>query len=1185
MGITKETAQIDVVTNLGSSVSNLGKLEIELNNVTEKYKNLARTTKDYAKTKKDLAAEMAAARKAVEAEREALGAEAMSVNALTRALKQMVRARADLAPSMEDYAVKLDNMTRKEAEYTTELAKRKPGITQSKGFFQGMKDQFPAAIAGGIAGGVVALGTDALGGAIMGIVSKIQKIAEKSDAITDMAQAFGVTAEEAKKLNSELVKIDNREGSKVLREIGIEAGRLDVPKAQVMEYVAAVGQAAVAMKSDFPAGAAVLTQDLTKIRNLFSETRSLEYADSVYKIGSAMKSLADTGTATAGWQVDFLKRMGQVPEKIRPNIAQLMGYSAVLEEAGLTSEIASSGMLALLTSASKQSTGFAKLMGMNKQAFEELINTNPTKFLNELAVKLSEMSGSQAAQSLFALKVESTEAFKVIGTLGNQIEKVTEKQAQANLAFGEGTRLTEIFADKNNNLAGKLERASNAISLWFNNSAMTTGLSVLIESFTDLVLFIDKGSNQVAELTQEFKLQQGEVKKLESNIVPLINEYDSLKSKTVLTKEEQARLKEIVIKVAEAVPQAITQFDKYGSAMDINSGKVKQFIANEKLRLQAMNRNAVSAVEDEAKLAETRAAEGRRQLAQRNKQGQIVTYKTQMTGSTSASSFEIVLSPQEIKAIQDKIKAEEKLAEGLRLEMRRLRGEDLAEPTALPDTHDGGGLANFDPESLRKEKADKAASAKADRQKAAQERKEAEARTLQEITQLQLDAINDEADRKLARLDFAREIDRKRKADEVREGKLTKKLYQQWLKASDAGFIDEVVSIEADADKKKAEVARKAALNTVKLGLETTKLVAEDAVRIAKENSEENAAYLAEIDVLAVSREIALLVATEEEKANIRESFRQKEAALTHAYQTKLYAASKEDLANDTAWRAGFKSKAAQDEYESKTKASAEIGQIESGLFNLYSQIQQDKSRAEESAKNRAVAQLDDRLRRGLLSQEQYELQKQRLEADSAEKSRVLRSREAKAARLQAIFEGTLSLYTAILKANAAGPVFGQILAGIVAVTQGANLARLVATPIPEYGDGGWTDQPYKSSSYRNPKGKGYVGIFNERGREYVSPNYQVNDPVTRPHVEWLAYRNEQGLRGNQGPPPPGSSSTAQTPQVDGLPGALDRLNATLNGGIYSKIVYSDLQKTDRLVSDIYGQSMAPREFTRAGAT
>jgi len=75
-----------------------------------------------------------------------------------------------------------------------------------------------------------------------------------------------------------------------------------------------------------------------------------------------------------------------------------------------------------------------------------------------------------------------------------------------------------------------------------------------------------------------FDIAKEKADNYEQSLGPLLQRYDDLKAKTSLNKTEHTELDGIIQKIAEFLPSAVTEFNKYGQAMDINSGKVKNFL-------------------------------------------------------------------------------------------------------------------------------------------------------------------------------------------------------------------------------------------------------------------------------------------------------------------------------------------------------------------------------------------------------------------------------------------------------------------------------------------------------------------------------------------------------------------------------------------------------------------------------
>lgn len=123
--------------------------------------------------------------------------------------------------------------------------------------------------------------------------------------------------------------------------------------------------------------------------------------------------------------------------------------------------------------------------------------------------------------------------------------------------------------------------------------------SDILEWISDDLLSTESSAQK---LTKEFNNQAAEVRNLEKNVNPLLDRYDQLKSKGKLNKDEQTELKNVLNQVATTMPGVITQWDKYGNALDMNTGKAREFIKIQQAMLRAQNKQAVDAAQNEIAL-------------------------------------------------------------------------------------------------------------------------------------------------------------------------------------------------------------------------------------------------------------------------------------------------------------------------------------------------------------------------------------------------------------------------------------------------------------------------------------------------------------------------------------------------------------------------------------------------------
>lgn len=108
----------------------------------------------------------------------------------------------------------------------------------------------------------------------------------------------------------------------------------------------------------------------------------------------------------------------------------------------------------------------------------------------------------------------------------------------------------------------------------------------------------------VSTANEKFYEQKERAISLYSEYMPLLDRYDELKTKTRLSSDEQAELNSIITKITDNIPGVITKVGEYGQALDISSGKAREFVRQQKVLLEYMNREAIK--EEENNLEEYR---------------------------------------------------------------------------------------------------------------------------------------------------------------------------------------------------------------------------------------------------------------------------------------------------------------------------------------------------------------------------------------------------------------------------------------------------------------------------------------------------------------------------------------------------------------------------------------------------
>lgn len=269
----------------------------------------------------------------------------------------------------------------------------------------------------------------------------------------------------------------------------------------------------------------------------------------------------------------------------------------------------------------------------------------------------------------------------------------TEQQKNQIKALAESGKLYEaqslILTEIEGQYGGQAEALANAtggmqqFSVTIGNLLEKLGaplLTVLGKVATSITSLLDPIEN----VNEGFIEQKKNLDDLQKSVTPLLTRYDELKSKTSLNKTEQDELRSIILRVAGAIPSAISALDKYGNATDINRAKVEEFIKTEQKRLAVVNKNDIDAFNKKKNLAE----QNKKLLEEELKRSLESGKKTvQFSTAQGIIEREVKISDKDIKNAQQKIKAFQDEIDGYNAQLDLLSGKiDEVKPVDLGKT-------------------------------------------------------------------------------------------------------------------------------------------------------------------------------------------------------------------------------------------------------------------------------------------------------------------------------------------------------------------------------------------------------------------------------------------------------------------------------------------------------------------
>jgi hypothetical protein len=390
------------------------------------------------------------------------------------------------------------------------------------------------------------------------------------------------------------------------------------------------------------------TKKMTEAANNLSKTMEIDFTTALDLIEQGFLDGADANG-------DFL-------DKVRE-------YPALLKEAGFSAEQS----IALMTQEIKQGIYSDKGVDAIKEANLRLREMTPAA---EEALNAIGLSSKNIQKELTS---GSKTTFEIIQKVSQRMATLPPQsklvgQAIADIFGGPGedagikylTNLHNIDLSLNSvstssnkyTQAKKLEVDANEAlnNVWVKLTGTGSSLALLYSSFklglANLLGTLTGVKDEALEAKKSFDEQAKSVINLNKNLTPLLDEYDLLKSKSKLSKEEQARLKTIIERISGVVPTAITAFDEYGKAMDISSDKAREFIGTQKALLKYRNTEVIEEETEKLEDLNSELEKINTTLNKRNKAGDIVRIKHNFTKTDKLIISEEKLGGNEIKKLQ-----------------------------------------------------------------------------------------------------------------------------------------------------------------------------------------------------------------------------------------------------------------------------------------------------------------------------------------------------------------------------------------------------------------------------------------------------------------------------------------------------------------------------------------------------
>ncbi|MCO7317798.1 phage tail tape measure protein [Riemerella anatipestifer] len=489
--ISDEILSLKVVVNGDEAQSRILALERANNKLSESMEEQKRIMKELRASKKKNSEEYSKAEKELENLTKKYGENLKAIEAEVKAMDIMSLTMQQLRGRARDLQHTLSQMNPNHSGYkstqlelekiNSRMGELKQGAQSAGVFINSLADKFNRY--SGMATAVLAT----FAGIAISIQSTIDLNNKLSDAQTAVAKTTGMTDEAVKELTKSFNEFDTRTSKLDLLKIAEVGGRLGVPKEQIKDFTREVDKAYVALGDSFSGGVEQVANKIGKIKGLFKETKDLDMATAINQIGSSLNELGASGAASEANIAEFATRVGALPGKLKPTVAEAMALGAAFEENGIDAERSATAYSNFVRRAAQDTQGFAEVMNLPIAKVKELINTNPTEFFLKFSEGMRGLDATQVAAILDKLKLNDQYLTSIVGAAGDNTDKFRNSIELSNQALQEATSLQEEFNKVNNNAAAIYEKVRKKFISMFTSEAVVNTLTWLIATFGKLI--------------------------------------------------------------------------------------------------------------------------------------------------------------------------------------------------------------------------------------------------------------------------------------------------------------------------------------------------------------------------------------------------------------------------------------------------------------------------------------------------------------------------------------------------------------------------------------------------------------------------------------------------------------------------------------------------------------------------
>lgn len=344
-----------------------------------------------------------------------------------------------------------------------------------------------------------------------------------------------------------------------------------------------------------------LSDQLEGVKKRMNELRgtSTSLKDSFFSLNK-VKTLIAGAFAQLGYSItqSLGEAVGKVKEFAKESMELATNADGVLHA---FSQLGREDLLAGLRQATKGTVTDLQLMTSLVQARDFRIPLDEMgKFLAFAQLKAQQTGQSVDYMVNSIVTGLGRQSLLILDNLGLSAAEIKEKIAET----GDFMQGVGAIVDKQLQQAGQYISEADKVAaadVKMQNAKLKLGKA--LTWLGDLQVKFKSGMADLINTTlttasEKYEDQKAKVVSLVTEMSPLIERYDTLRSKITLTVAEQDELNSIITRIAQTIPGVVSQIGAYGKALDINSEQAKKFIETQKQLMLYDNRKAITEAED-----------------------------------------------------------------------------------------------------------------------------------------------------------------------------------------------------------------------------------------------------------------------------------------------------------------------------------------------------------------------------------------------------------------------------------------------------------------------------------------------------------------------------------------------------------------------------------------------------------